>query len=163
MKRLTFPAVLAACAIAATPILAQGGARKAASHHAERVAHQDFAAGQPGTPREPAILVTVTMQETYDGKMLFAPDQISVKVGQQVKFQLPNLGQVEHQFVLGSVAENARRREQGASGNAANATLVAPATTGELLWRFTKPGQFEFSSLLPGQYEAGMKGTITVE
>lgn len=162
MSRTIFAAALVACIVAATPLLAQDGARKPA-RHAERATHQDFAAGQPGTPREPAILLTVTMQETYDGRMLFAPDQISVKVGQQVKFQIPNLGQIPHQFVLGSVEENARTRDQGASGKMANGTLVAPATTGEFLWRFTKPGQFEFASLLPGQYEAGMKGTIVVE
>ncbi|TDR94157.1 cupredoxin domain-containing protein [Enterovirga rhinocerotis] len=158
MLRTIVSAALVACTIAASPALAQSGARKA-----PRPAQQDFAAGQPGTPREPAILLTVTMQETYDGRMLFAPDQITVKLGQQVKFQLPNLGQLEHQFVIGSVEENARARAQGVSGKMANGTTVAPATTGDLLWRFTKPGQFEFGSLLPGQYEAGMKGTITVE
>lgn len=33
----------------------------------------------------------------------------------------------------------------------------------ELLWKFTKKGTFEFACLIPGHYEAGMKGTVIVK
>jgi len=41
-------------------------------------------------------------------------------------------------------------------------TLDAGKST-EILWRFSKPGTFEFACLIPGHYEAGMHGTVTVK
>ena len=33
---------------------------------------------------------------------------------------------------------------------------------GEILWRFTNTGSFEFACLIPGHYEMGMHGPLTV-
>ena len=44
-----------------------------------------------------------------------------------------------------------------------NAMKLAPKKTGELLWKFSKPGEFEYSCLIPGHREAGMIGTIIVK
>ncbi|MBP6599957.1 MAG: hypothetical protein KA216_11010, partial [Giesbergeria sp.] len=33
---------------------------------------------------------------------------------------------------------------------------------GDIVWRFNRPGSFDFACLIPGHSEAGMKGTITV-
>jgi uncharacterized cupredoxin-like copper-binding protein len=41
--------------------------------------------------------------------------------------------------------------------------LVAPGESAELTWRFGQPAELEFASNLPGQYEAGMTGTISFE
>ena len=44
-----------------------------------------------------------------------------------------------------------------------NAKDVLPMKNGEMLWKFTKTGTFEYACLIPGHYEAGMHGTITVK
>ena len=44
-----------------------------------------------------------------------------------------------------------------------NGSTVKPKQKGELIWRFTKRGTFEFACLIPGHYEAGMYGTIVVK
>ena len=44
-----------------------------------------------------------------------------------------------------------------------NAISVEPGKTGELIWQFTKAGTFGFACLVPGHFEAGMKGTIVVK
>jgi uncharacterized cupredoxin-like copper-binding protein len=44
-----------------------------------------------------------------------------------------------------------------------NGRHVEPRQTAEILWRFTKAGTFEFACLIPGHYEAGMKGAIVVK
>jgi uncharacterized cupredoxin-like copper-binding protein len=44
-----------------------------------------------------------------------------------------------------------------------NAKQVPPYITQEILWRFTKSGQFEFACLIPGHLEAGMAGTVVVK
>lgn len=158
MTRITVAALLAAVTIA-LPV--QARAPKSHAHAAAQAAPHDFVAGEPGNPRDPAVLVTITMQETYDGKMLFAPDKVSVPVGQQVKFVLTNYGSVDHSFVIGT---DGQPKEQPVQGEKAepNARLVPAASQSELLWRFSKPGRYEFASVLPGQYAAGMKGTISV-
>lgn len=40
----------------------------------------------------------------------------------------------------------------------ANSMSVAPKSKGNLVWRFTKTGEFPFSCLIPRPLEAGMKG-----
>lgn len=44
-----------------------------------------------------------------------------------------------------------------------NAKRVAPKKASELIWRFTKPGQFEYGCLIPGHREGGMTGTVVVK
>jgi len=41
-------------------------------------------------------------------------------------------------------------------------THVKAGGTGELVWNFNRPGQFEFACLIAGHYQAGMVGTIKV-
>jgi uncharacterized cupredoxin-like copper-binding protein len=38
-----------------------------------------------------------------------------------------------------------------------------PGETGEMVWQFTKPGEFYFACLIPGHFEAGMVGKVTVK
>jgi uncharacterized cupredoxin-like copper-binding protein len=39
---------------------------------------------------------------------------------------------------------------------------VKPGSTGEMVWEFTKSGEFEFACLMPGHYEAGMVAKLIV-
>ena len=41
-----------------------------------------------------------------------------------------------------------------------NAKRLAPKKAGEIVWAFTKPGEFDFSCLIPGHREAGMTGHL---
>jgi uncharacterized cupredoxin-like copper-binding protein len=43
-----------------------------------------------------------------------------------------------------------------------NAIRLQPGARGEIIWTFSKAGEFAFGCLIPGHYEAGMKGDITV-
>jgi uncharacterized cupredoxin-like copper-binding protein len=43
-----------------------------------------------------------------------------------------------------------------------NAIAVKPAETHELVWKFSRAGQVQYDCNIPGHYEMGMKGTITV-
>jgi len=44
-----------------------------------------------------------------------------------------------------------------------NAKQVPPYFTDEIVWRFTKRGEFEFACLIPGHLEAGMAGRVAVK
>src|SRR6266508_3970077 len=77
-------------------------------------AHEDrvtFSAGEPGNPKKPARVVLVTMREG-EGKMMFVPDKVEIKRGEQIRFILTNTGQLEHEFVLATTEENLKHAEE---------------------------------------------------
>ena len=41
--------------------------------------------------------------------------------------------------------------------------MSAPGKSGEIVWQFTRPGEFQFGCLIPGHFEAGMVGTVNVK
>jgi uncharacterized cupredoxin-like copper-binding protein len=131
--------------------------------------HKTFAAGEPGDPRKPvARTMEVTMQETEDAKMLFSPARIEVKRGEQVRFILKNVGKVDHEFMLDSVANNAKHKiamekNPDMEHDDPNGRRLNPDGSSEIVWRFTKAGTFEYACLIPGHYESGMKGTVVVK
>ncbi|MBL6652901.1 MAG: copper resistance protein, partial [Reyranella sp.] len=88
-------------AMAAAATLAAVGFGTAYGHGDEH----DAAYGKPGDPKKPARIVQVVMREA-DGKMLFIPDQLRVKKGEQIRFMLRNNGEVDHEFVIGTVEDN---------------------------------------------------------
>jgi uncharacterized cupredoxin-like copper-binding protein len=153
-----------AAAAALALIAAATGLVTRAQAHDE---HVHFAAGEPGDPKKAARTVFVTMTE--DGKkMMYKPAVITVRKGEQIRFVLGNDGVESHEFVLATVAENRKHGElmqkfPDMEHDDPNAKRVAPYNNGELLWRFTKAGQFEYACLIPGHYEAGMVGKVIVK
>lgn len=129
--------------------------------------HEIFSAGEPGDAKKPARIVQVTMGET-DGKMLFTPAKLEVKKGEQVKFVLRNNGQLEHEFVLASTADNLKhvedmKKNPDMDHDEPNGKTLAAKNAGEFVWRFTKAGEFEYACLIPGHREAGMIGIVVVK
>ena len=130
-------------------------------------AHETFAAGAPGDPGAPARTVDLAIHELPGGRMSFGTDAIRAELGQQIRFVVTNDGQLRHEFRLDSASGNAAHKAMmakmpGMVHHDPNAMTLAPSATGTLVWRFTKPGTYEFACLLPGHYEAGMHGTVTV-
>jgi uncharacterized cupredoxin-like copper-binding protein len=133
-------------------------------------AHVDlgtFSAGEPGDPKKPARVVLITMKEG-DGRMMFIPDKVEVKRGEQVRFILTNTGALEHEFILATTAENLKHAEEMKKNpdmehDDPNGKRVAPAKKSEIVWRFTKAGTFEYGCLIPGHREAGMTGIVIVK
>ncbi len=132
-------------------------------------AHGDkhFAAGEPGDPKKPSRTVKVTMLDDGD-KMFFEPAVIEVKRGEQVRFVLSNEGVWSHEFVLSSHEENKKHGEvmkkfPNMEHDDPNALRLTPFKNGEILWRFSKRGTFEYACLIPGHFEAGMHGKVVVK
>jgi uncharacterized cupredoxin-like copper-binding protein len=152
--------------MALTSATAGAGAGPAGhSHHHGHGA--SFSAGKPGDPRKPARVIEVRMAEG-DGRMLFVPDRLEIRKGEQVRFVLRNDGALEHEFVLASTADNlahaeAMKKAPEMAHDEPNAKRLAPGKTGEIVWRFTRAGRFEYGCLIPGHREAGMTGTVVVK
>jgi len=135
-------------------------------------AHEDhgkFSAGQPGDPKKSTRTIRVLMHDDGNEKnMRFEPALIRVRKGEQIRFVLENGGTESHEFMLATVAENREHAEvmkkfPEMEHDDPNAKRLAMSQRGELLWRFSKAGEFEFACLIPGHYEAGMHGKIIVK
>ena len=81
------------------------GVAFASPGHKSGHGHDERAYGEPGDPRKPARTVQVTMREA-DGRMLFVPDRIAIRRGEQIRFVLRNDGALDHEIVLATLAEN---------------------------------------------------------
>ena len=155
---LALASLLALAVLPSVRAVAHGGAE-----------HRHFAAGEPGDPRKPARTVRISMtEEDGDKRMLFVPDRVEVKRGEQVRFVLVNDGIYAHEFLLDTPERNQRhaeamRKNPDMEHDDPNGTKVALATTKDLVWRFTKTGTFEFACLIPGHYEKGMHGQVVVK
>ncbi len=99
--------------------------------------------------------------------MRFSPDKIDVKVGDTVRFRITNTGAVLHEFVIGTTKENDEHaalmlRFPTMEHSEPYMAHVPPGKTGEIVWTFNRPGEFNFACLIAGHYQAGMVGKITV-
>src|SRR6266852_9334240 len=124
--------------------------------------HGGYSAGEPGNPRKPAREIVVLLNE-----MDYSPAVIEVKRGEQIHFVLRNVGTEAHEFLLATTAENlkhgeAMKKNPDMEHDDPNGKRLAPKKTDEIVWKFTKAGEFEYSCLIPGHREAGMIGTIVV-
>lgn len=117
---------------------------------------------------QPNMTITKTIRITMSDQMSFTPNLIKVKKGDVIKFVHSNPGQIMHEFVLGtskSLDEHAvmMKKFPGMEHSEPYMTHVAPGKKGEIIWQFTESGEFSFGCLIPGHYDAGMKGTVIVE
>jgi uncharacterized cupredoxin-like copper-binding protein len=109
-----------------------------------------------------------TVEVGMSDAMRFTPDRIDVRQGETVRFVVRNGGQVMHEFVIGTKAENDRHAElmmkfPTMEHDEPYMAHVAPGKTGEMGWQFTKAGEFYYGCLIPGHFEAGMLGKVIVK
>lgn len=129
--------------------------------------HPSFSAGEPGDASQPARIVNVSMKENEDGTMAFVPNKLDVKEGEQVKFIVTNNGEVPHEFLLANTEENLKHAKlmekyPDMQHDEPNGISLDPKQKGEIVWKFSKPGTFEFACLIPGHRNLGMLGGVKV-
>lgn len=130
------------------------------------LAHSGAAVSEAGEPGQLAA-VKRTVEITMGDAMRYAPDVLTVRRGETVRLLVSNEGKVMHEIVLGTAAEIehhrlAMRGDPAMAHGAPQMAHVAPGEQAQLVWRFTRPGTVRYACLLPGHYEAGMAGTISV-
>jgi len=151
--------------LALMALLAMSGATFANGNHPGGHAHTDeeSAIGKPGLTTKAGRTITVEMGDN----MRFTPSDIQVKKGETIRIVVRNTGQVKHELSLGTQQELLEHLElmkkfPDMEHDEPNKVTVAPGKQGEILWQFTKSGTVNFACLMPGHYEAGMKGTVQV-
>ena len=105
-----------------------------------------------------AAAVARTIPIVMSDAMRFVPDRIEAH---------ENRGAVMHEMVLGTpaaLAEHAELMERFPEMEHDEPWMahVPPGGRGEMIWQFNRAGEFQFACLIPGHYQAGMVGTVTV-
>lgn len=147
-----------------TFVLAPGLAAAEGSH----AGGHDMSIGAPATTK-PARTVEIAMREDYEGDNIYIFDQkeLSFAAGETVRLHIVNEGEEIHEFVMDTAEANAEHKEimtkfPEMEHDDPNAVRLEPGEKAEIIWTFGEPGVFEFACLLPGHYENGMHGPITV-
>lgn len=142
-------------------LLASGAAFASGNHSG--VHDAETAIGKPGVAAKASRTVDIVMNDT----MRYTPSSITVKQGETVRFAIRNAGQVKHELSLGTEKELLEHLEQmkkfpDMEHDEPGKVSLASGKQGEIVWQFTKAGTVNFACLIPGHYEAGMRGTVQV-
>lgn len=119
--------------------------------------------GHPGKGANVTRTITIDMSDA----MRYTPAEVTVLQGETVKFIVRNSGKMPHEMVLGTEEElqdhyEVMKKHPEMEHADANMVTVQPGETGEIIWQFTQSGKVDFACLLPGHYEKGMKGSVSV-
>lgn len=119
--------------------------------------------GIAGDAKAVKRIIQVKMLDT----MRFEPNRIAIKQGETVKFVVRNNGAMLHEFVIGTKKENDEHaalmvKFPNMEHDEPYMAHVGPGKSGEIIWTFNRPGEFDFACLIAGHYQAGMVGKITV-
>lgn len=156
-----------------------GAAHGAAGHHSATV-------GSVGKASEVSRTIDVVMMDNY-----YEPEKIDIKAGETVRFKVANKGTLVHEFNIGTadmhkghqqemlmmiqhgiIKGGTLNREmmkmdmgngQTMEHNDPNSVLLASGETAEIIWTFPSDAELEFACNVPGHYQSGMVGDITIK
>lgn len=158
-KKQTLVKVMALMAIGLSSAAFAGGNHAGGHGHGD----EETAIGKPGMAAKVSRTITIEMNDS----MRYAPADLQVNQGETIRFVVKNVGKVKHELSLGTQKELMEHLEQmkkfpEMEHDEPSKITLAPGKQGEIIWQFTKPGPVNFACLMPGHYEAGMKGVIRV-
>jgi len=135
------------------------------NHHAASTAPAEQKEwGIAGDPKKATRTIEIRMTDN----MRFAPKAIQVKLGETVRLVAVNAGKVLHELVIGTPQElkahaEMMKKHPGMEHDEPYMAHVDTGQKGTIVWTFNRAGSFEFACLIPGHFEAGMIGRITVK
>jgi uncharacterized cupredoxin-like copper-binding protein len=159
MRRFLTALCLAAFGFSAYP----HGDAKHPKKEAKPISTEETAFGREGDSKKAKRTIRVDMSD----KMRFTPSRLTIGQGETVKFVVKNSGRTLHEMVLGTMKDlkahaEVMRKHPTMEHDEPYMAHVAPGKTETIVWQFTKAGEFHYGCLIPGHFEAGMVGRITV-
>lgn len=143
--------------------LAHSGEGLAATPRAG-ISTEEHAFGVEGDPAKARRTVAISMDDT----MRYSRTEIRVRQGETLTLAVSNRGKLMHELVIGTEEQLRKHAELMVKNPEMEheepyMAHVRPGSRERLTWKFTKPGTFYFGCLVPGHFEAGMKGRIVVD
>lgn len=165
MKWITAPFMISL--ILSGPVMAHSTGGHGQMQHGQiqqQISDEQYAWGMMGDAKNVDREIVISMTDD----MRFTPGDIMVKVNETVRFVVDNNGVLLHEFVVGTpdkLQKHAVMMEKfpNMAHDEPYMAHVDPGSQGSVTWNFNRPGEFEFACLLPGHYQASMKGKITVK
>ena len=150
--------------LTASAALAHGDEGHKASKASAPISAEEHAFGKQGHPKKAARTIAIDMSDM----MRFDPADITVKEGETVRFVVTNKGKMMHEMVIGTMDElkahgELMKKHPGMEHDEPYMAHVSPGKKEEMVWQFTKAGEFYYACLLPGHFEAGMIGKVVVK
>jgi uncharacterized cupredoxin-like copper-binding protein len=131
-------------------------------HHQMTIQQEDW--GIAGNSKEVTRTIAISMSDD----MKFKPEMIDVKLGETIKFIIKNNGKLMHEMVIGTKPVLDKHAEMmvkhpSMEHDEPYMAHVSPGKSAEIIWKFNRPGKFDFACLIAGHYQAGMVGKIEVK
>ena len=142
--------------------------------------------GEKGDPSKIDRTIEIEMYDNY-----YYPTQIEVKKGETIKFIVKNLGELVHEYNIGTKEMHIKhqpemaklveheilladkidhekmkkmaKKDHSLGHSHSNSVLLEPNETGEIIWKFSKDISLEMACNMPGHYETGMVGRINIK
>jgi uncharacterized cupredoxin-like copper-binding protein len=129
-----------------------------------QMSDEQYAWGKMGNAKQVDREIVISMTDD----MRFTPSEITVKANETVRFVVDNNGVLLHEIVIGTPDELQKHavmmeKFPNMTHDEPYMAHVDPGKQGLVVWNFNRPGEFEFACLLPGHFQTGMKGKITVK
>ena len=157
--------VLGSCADESPPVAEEPNSDGHAHSHDYGETGENFAyvLGVPG--EESAATQTVEIDAA--GGFKFSPEKLQVETGDTVTFEVTNVDKMPHELVLGNKQYQELHETQMEAGCVYHdysdfSVHVNPGDTLSFTWTFQKPGKILYACHLPGHYDKGMFGRLTV-
>lgn len=162
MRRISVLVAAVLVGSAVTAAYAHGDAKHAPPGK-KTISKDEHPWGREGDLKKASRTIAVDMADT----MRFSPAEMRIKRGETVRFVVSNSGKQMHEMVIGTREElekhsEVMKKHPGMEHDAPYMAHVEPGKKQDIVWTFTKPGTFMYGCLIPGHWEAGMKGTIVV-
>lgn len=162
--KLVLPTLLftLTCLLNTSTLFAQSKHTDSHQNHTQHTAFKtEF--GEPGNSKQVDRTIDIKMLDS----MRFEPSVLKVAQGETIRLRVKNAGRLMHELVIGTPEELTRhaqqmRRHPHMQHEAPHMTHVASSKQGEIIWKFTDAGRYQYACLIAGHYEAGMVGTIKV-
>lgn len=123
------------------------------------------AVGMPANGAKPDKVVHVILSD--DMRINFKKD-VTIEPNDVVQFVVMNIGNIDHEFSIGSLDEQLKHREMMKTmtshhdHDSGSTVTVKPGKAKQLLWHFHGDKNVEFACNIPGHAEAGMVKSITL-
>ena len=148
-------------------------------------AEKDMKIGSKGNLNDVNRVIKVVMYDNY-----YEPSSFKIKVGETIKFELVNAGELVHEFNIAnkmmhmkhqpqmekmveneilfadSIDKNKMKKmakiDKSMGHSHSNSVLLEPKQKGDIVWKFDNAVNIEIACNVPGHYQVGMIARVDI-